>query len=45
MNNKNKKIILTAQCVLNPYCRVHILGKNFGLSHKVVSYLMEPSAI
>jgi len=41
MSKKDKKIILIAQCLVNPYCRVHILGQNFPLSKELVDYLME----
>lgn len=36
----DKKIILIAQCIINPYCRVHILGYNFPLSGQLMDYLM-----
>jgi len=41
MSKKDRKIILIAQCLVNPYCRVHILGQNFPLSHQLMDYLME----
>lgn len=41
MSKKDRKIILIAPCLVNPYCRVHILGQNFPLSHKLIYYLME----
>ncbi|MFA6610601.1 MAG: hypothetical protein WCT15_07125, partial [Candidatus Omnitrophota bacterium] len=41
MSKKEKGIILIAQCLVNPYCRVHILGQNFPLSRELVDYLME----
>ena len=41
MSRKDKRIILIAQCLVNPYCRVHILGQNFPLSRELVDYLME----
>jgi len=41
MSRKDRKIILIAQCLVNPYCRVHILGQNFPLSHELMDYLME----
>ena len=41
MSKKDKKIILIAQCLVNPYCRVHILGQNFPLSRQLMDYLME----
>lgn len=41
MSKKDKRIILIAQCLINPYCRVHILGQNFGLSQELTNYLME----
>ena len=40
MSKKDRKIILIAQCLINPYCRVHILGQNFPLSHELVNYLI-----
>lgn len=40
MSKKDKKIILIAQCLVNPYCRVHILGQNFPLSQELMNYLM-----
>ena len=40
MSKKDKKIILVAQCLVNPYCRVHILGQNFPLSQELTNYLM-----
>jgi predicted secreted protein len=41
LSKKDKKIILVAQCLINPYCRVHILGQNFPLSHELMDYLMK----
>lgn len=41
MSKKDKRIILIAQCLVNPYCRVHILGQNFPLSRELVDYLMD----
>ncbi|MCM8791237.1 MAG: hypothetical protein NC938_06040 [Candidatus Omnitrophica bacterium] len=41
MGKKDKRIILIAQCLINPYCRVHILGQNFPLSQELVTYLMQ----
>jgi predicted secreted protein len=41
MSKKDKRIILIAQCLVNPYCRVHILGQNFDLSRELVDYLMQ----
>lgn len=40
MSKKDKKIILVVQCLVNPYCRVHILGQNFPLSQELTNYLM-----
>ena len=40
MSRKDKKVILIAQCLVNPYCRVHILGQNFPLSKDLADYLM-----
>ncbi len=36
-----RRIVLIAQCLVNPYCRVHILGQNFPLSKELMSYFME----
>jgi predicted secreted protein len=41
MSKRNKQVILIAQCLINPYCRVHILGQNFPLSHELTNFLME----
>ena len=41
MSKKDRKIILIAQCLVNPYCRVHLLGQNFPLSHELMNYLMQ----
>jgi predicted secreted protein len=41
MSKKDKKVILIAQCLVNPYCRVHLLGQNFQLSHELTDYLMK----
>jgi len=38
MSKKDRKIILIAQFLVNPYCRVHILGQNFPLSHELMNY-------
>lgn len=43
MSRKDRKIILVAQCLINPYCRVHILGQNFPLSHELTDFLMQRS--
>jgi predicted secreted protein len=40
MSKKDRKIIVIAQCLVNPYCRVHLLGQNFPLSHELMDYLM-----
>ena len=40
MSKKDRKIILICQCLVNPYCRVHILGQNFPLSHELMDYLL-----
>jgi len=40
MSKKDRRIILIAQCLVNPYCRVHLLGQNFPLSHELMDYLM-----
>ena len=41
MSRKDRRIILIAQCLVNPYCRVHILGQNFPFSQELTNYLME----
>lgn len=41
MSYKDKKVILIANCLVNPYCRVHILGQNFPLSTLLLDYLMK----
>lgn len=41
MSKKDKKIILIAQCLVNPYCRVHILGQNFPFSKELMVYLLD----
>jgi len=41
MSKKDRKIVLIAQCLVNPYCRVHILGQNFPLSKELTNYLMD----
>lgn len=41
MSRKDKRVILIAQCLVNPYCRVHILGQNFPLSRELTDYLMD----
>lgn len=41
MPRKDRRIILIAQCLVNPYCRVHVLGQNFPLSRELVDYLMD----
>ena len=38
--SKDRKIILITQCLINPYCRVHILGQNFPLTHELTDYLI-----
>jgi len=40
MSRKDRRIILIAQCLVNPYCRVHVLGQNFPLSRELTDYLM-----
>jgi predicted secreted protein len=40
MSKKDRRIILISQCLVNPYCRVHLLGQNFSLSHELMDYLM-----
>ena len=41
MSRKDRKIILIAQCLVNPYCRVHVLGQNFPFSRELTEYLMQ----
>jgi predicted secreted protein len=41
MSRKDRKIILICQCLVNPYCRVHILGQNFPLSLELMNYLLK----
>jgi predicted secreted protein len=41
MSKKDRKIILICQCLVNPYCRVHILGQNFPLSLEMTDYLLK----
>lgn len=41
MSRKDKKVILIAQCLINPYCRVHILGQNFPLTHELMDFLLQ----
>ncbi len=41
MSRKDKRIILIAQCLVNPYCRVHVLGQNFPFSKEITDYLMQ----
>ncbi len=41
MSKKEKKIIIIAQCLVNPYCRVHLLGQNFPFTHELISYLLD----
>ena len=40
MARKDKKILIMAQCLINPYCRVHILGQNFPLALELADYLL-----
>jgi len=40
VSKKDRKIVLICQCLLNPYCRVHILGQNFPLSLELATFLM-----
>ena len=37
---KDRKIILIAQCLVNPYCRVHMLGQNFPFTQELMQYLL-----
>jgi predicted secreted protein len=40
MARKDRKIVLICQCLVNPYCRVHLLGQNFPLSRELMDYLL-----
>jgi predicted secreted protein len=40
MARKDRKIVLICQCLVNPYCRVHILGQNFPLSQELMDFLL-----
>jgi len=40
VSKKDRRIILICQCLVNPYCRVHILGQNFPLSLELMDYLL-----
>ena len=40
MSKKRRDFIIVSHCLLNPHSRVHILGKQFGLPHKICSYLL-----
>ena len=40
MSRKDRRIVLLCQCLVNPYCRVHILGQNFPLSLELMDYLL-----
>ncbi|TCT12265.1 putative secreted protein [Natranaerovirga pectinivora] len=41
MSKKQRRFVLLSHCLLNPHCRVHILGKNFYLPKKICSYFLE----
>ena len=41
MSKKDKRVVLIAQCLVNPYCRVHILGQNFPLSKQLMDYFLD----
>lgn len=41
MSRKGRRIVLVCQCLVNPYCRVHLLGQNFPLSLELMDYLLE----
>ena len=41
MSRKDRKVVLIAQCLINPYCRVHVLGQNFPLTHELMNFLIE----
>lgn len=40
MSRKDRRIVLLCQCLVNPYCRVHILGQNFPLTLELMNYLL-----
>jgi predicted secreted protein len=40
VSRKDRRIVLLCQCLVNPYCRVHILGQNFPLTLELMNYLL-----
>lgn len=38
---RKKRIVLASNCLLNPFTRVYFLGRNFPLSSRLFSYLLE----
>lgn len=41
MSNKTRYFIMVSHCLLNPTTRVHLLGKRFDLSRKIVDYFLD----
>lgn len=41
MSKKIRYYIMVSHCLLNPTTRVHLLGKSFDLSRKVVDYFLD----
>lgn len=41
MFNKRRYFIMVSHCLLNPTTRVHLLGKRFDLSRKIVDYFLD----
>lgn len=41
MSKKARYFIIVSHCLLNPATRVHLLGKNFGLSRKIVDFFLD----
>lgn len=40
MSKKIKQVVIVAQCLVNPYCRVHTLGQNFPFSNELMNYFL-----
>ncbi|HPC47168.1 MAG TPA: hypothetical protein PLW83_03920 [Deltaproteobacteria bacterium] len=40
MARRERRVVVVCQCLVNPYCRVHILGQNFPLSLELTGYLL-----
>ena len=41
MSNKTRYFIIVSHCLLNPTTRVHLLGKRFDLSRKIIDYFLD----